>query len=119
MLATWIERGELDGQLDWLGAAMADRFADPQVQARTFAALILAWVVERGRYDEHWARAFTAWYPAETDLRGYDPELGWLHAVAHGADLLGVLGRDQPGQARGHARARRPQDGRGHRLRLA
>lgn len=94
VLATWIERGELDGQLGWLGTAMAGRFADPQVQARTFAALILAWVAGRGRYDDHWVRAFTAWYPAETDLRGYDPELGWLHAVAHGADLLGVLGRD-------------------------
>ena len=26
-------------------------------------------------------------------MRGYDAKLGWLHAVAHGADLLGVLGR--------------------------
>jgi hypothetical protein len=37
--------------------------------------------------------AFETWYAGETDLRGYDPERGWLHAVAHGADLLGVFGR--------------------------
>jgi hypothetical protein len=93
-LATWIERGVLDRQLNWLGTAMAARFGDPRVQARTFAALALAWVIERGAYDEAWARAFADWYPAETDVRGYDARLGWLHAVAHGADLLGVLGRD-------------------------
>jgi hypothetical protein len=93
-LATWIERGVLDGQLNWLGTTMAARFDDPRIQARTFAALVLAWVIERGAYDEAWARAFADWYPAETDLRGYDTRLGWLHAVAHGADLLGVLGRD-------------------------
>jgi hypothetical protein len=93
-LATWIERGVLDRQLNWLGTAMAARFDDPRIQARTFAALVLAWVIERGAYEEAWARAFADWYPAETDLRGYDSRLGWLHAVAHGADLLGVLGRD-------------------------
>ncbi|HUA40689.1 MAG TPA: DUF2785 domain-containing protein [Streptosporangiaceae bacterium] len=93
-LATWIERGVLDRQLNWLGTAMAGRFSDARIQARTFAALVLAWVIERGAYDESWARAFADWYPAETDLRGYDAKLGWLHAVAHGADLLGVLGRD-------------------------
>ncbi|MBC9958070.1 DUF2785 domain-containing protein [Yimella sp. cx-51] len=26
---------------------------------------------------------------ARGDTRGYDDELGWLHAVAHGADFLG------------------------------
>jgi hypothetical protein len=93
-LATWIERGVLDRQLDRLGATMAARFSDSRIQARTFAALVLAWVIERGTYDEAWTRAFADWYPAETDLRGYDARLGWLHAVAHGADLLGVLGRD-------------------------
>jgi Protein of unknown function (DUF2785) len=50
-------------------------------------------VIERGGFAEHWVTAFERWYPTETDTRGYEPELGWLHAVAHGADLLGVLGR--------------------------
>jgi len=31
---------------------------------------------------------------AERDLRGYDPQKGWMHATAHTADLLKFLGRD-------------------------
>lgn len=95
VLATWIKRGVLDPQLSWLGDTMAARFADARIQARTFAPLVLEWVIERGGYDPDWVRAFQQWYPAETDLRGFDTELGWLHAVAHGADLLGTLGRHQ------------------------
>ena len=101
VLATWIRIGVLDEQLASLGAAMAARFADSRIQARAFAPLVLAWVVERGGFDLGWVDAFETWYPAEADLRGYDSELGWLHAVAHGADLLGVLGRDgrvEPGR---------------------
>jgi hypothetical protein len=94
-LATWIKRGVLDSQLSWLGDTIAARFADERIQARTFAPLVLEWVIERGSFDPDWVRAFELWYPAETDLRGYDAELGWLHAVAHGADLLGTLGRHQ------------------------
>ena len=95
VLATWIQRRVLAPELAWLGGAAADRFTDPAIQARTFAPLILAWVVQAGAFEEAWADAFERWYPAETDLRGYDEDLGWLHAVAHGADLLGVLGCDQ------------------------
>ncbi|MFF4651347.1 DUF2785 domain-containing protein [Streptomyces sp. NPDC001380] len=75
-----------------LGDEMAARFADPEIQARTFAPLVLAKVVRCGHYDPHWLTAFTHWYPTETDLRGWDPVLGWLHAVAHGADLLAAFG---------------------------
>ncbi|MCX4744236.1 DUF2785 domain-containing protein [Kitasatospora sp. NBC_01287] len=76
-----------------LGTEMAARFTDPEIQSRTFAPLVLAALVRHGAYDPAWLAAFARWYPAETDLRGYDPELGWLHAAAHGADLLGALGR--------------------------
>ncbi|MGW1692386.1 DUF2785 domain-containing protein [Streptomyces sp. NPDC002399] len=76
-----------------LGSEMATRFTDPEIQSRTFAPLILTALVRRGDYDRSWETAFARWYPAETDLRGYDAKLGWLHAVAHGADLLGALGR--------------------------
>jgi hypothetical protein len=91
LLAGWIPG------LDWaerhaLGDTMTRRFDDPEIQARTFAPLILAAIVEQGDYDPAWLAAFAEWYPAETELRGYDPELGWLHAVAHGADLLGAFG---------------------------
>ncbi|PBC70724.1 uncharacterized protein DUF2785 [Streptomyces sp. TLI_235] len=76
-----------------LGDEMAERFTDPAIQARTFAPLILARLVRLGDHDPAWQRAFATWYRTETDLRGHDPELGWLHAAAHGADLLGAYGR--------------------------
>jgi len=92
VLIHWIP--SLDsGQRHRLGDEMAARFTDPEIQARTFAPLILAGIVEAGDYDQAWQQAFTRWYPAETDIRGHDPALGWIHAVAHGADLLGTLGR--------------------------
>jgi Protein of unknown function (DUF2785) len=94
-LATWIENGTHDAQLAWLGGQMAARLSDPRIQARAFAPLVLGWVAGRGSFDESWVREFERWYPAETDLRGYDDQLGWLHAVAHGADLVGVLGTDR------------------------
>ena len=76
-----------------LGASVEARLHDPEIQARTFAALILAELVSQGEFQSSWLAAFEAWYPAETDLRGYDQKLGWLHAAAHGADLLGAFGR--------------------------
>lgn len=53
---------------------------------------VLDALVSYGTFDPAWVAPFDRWYAAETDLRGNDPELGWLHAVAHGADLLGTLG---------------------------
>lgn len=91
VLARWIPMLEPEDR-DKLGDELASRFADPEIQARTFAPLMLSVVVAHGGYRESWVEAFAAWYPAETDLRGHDAELGWLHAVAHGADLLRVLG---------------------------
>lgn len=96
-----IGSGAEDADLVGLGDQMAGRLKDPQIQARTFAALILAEVVERdmatgratGEAVARWLAAFAAWYPAERDLRGWDERLGWLHAVAHGADALAGFGR--------------------------
>lgn len=92
-LATWISRGNLprDLQID-LGDQMAERLTDPAVQARTFAPLILAVLADQGLAEDRWVSAFERWYSTEVDLRGFDTSLGWLHAVAHGADLLGELG---------------------------
>ncbi|GAA2268597.1 DUF2785 domain-containing protein [Kitasatospora cystarginea] len=81
----------------YLGDRMAARFSDPAVAARAFAPLVLARIVEAGDWKQEWWSAFADWYPAEADLRGHDPVLGWLHAVAHGADLLAALSR-HPGQ---------------------
>ncbi|OIJ64684.1 DUF2785 domain-containing protein [Streptomyces mangrovisoli] len=80
-----------------LGDRVAGLFADPAVQARAFAPLVLARIADAGDWRDPWWRAFADWYPAETDLRGHDPVLGWVHAVAHGADLLAALAR-RPGQ---------------------
>jgi len=96
ILATWIRRGVLtEDQRVVLGDRMVRRFTDDAIQARAFAPLILASIVSVGTYRPAWFTAFAAWYPAETDTRGHDPRLGWLHAVAHGADLLGVMGGDR------------------------
>ncbi|MEU7133469.1 DUF2785 domain-containing protein [Streptomyces sp. NPDC046261] len=93
VLRTWIGRDVIAGELRTaLGDRMAARFTDPEIQARTFAPLVLAMIVARGDHSPRWQAAFERWYPAETDLRGHDAGLGWLHAVAHGADLLARFG---------------------------
>jgi hypothetical protein len=95
VLATWIGRGLLgQDQLRALGEEMVARLGDPEIQARTFAPLILDAIVSTGLVEPSWIPPFERWYVAEEDLRGYDQKLGWLHAVAHGADLLGSLGLD-------------------------
>ncbi|MFG3001066.1 DUF2785 domain-containing protein [Streptomyces sp. NPDC048340] len=94
VLETWIARGTIGAprRLE-LGDEMAERFADPRVEARTFAPLVLDMLVAAGDFKAGWVNAFERWYPAEQDLRGHDETLGWLHAVAHGADLLAGFGR--------------------------
>ncbi|MFG2822913.1 DUF2785 domain-containing protein [Kitasatospora sp. NPDC048365] len=93
VLATWIERGVIpEARRLELGDEMAARFGHPEVQARTFAPLVLDMLVARGDLRSAWVDAFERWYPGETDLRGRDAGLGWLHAAAHGADLLARLG---------------------------
>jgi len=100
-LARRIAGGDEDHALARLGDLMATRFSASEIQVRTFAALILAEVVDRDRITDlagqptvtRWRDAFAAWYRSEEDLRGWDDQLGWLHAIAHGADALGALGR--------------------------
>lgn len=101
VLHIWAGRGVLDGQLAGLGDRLAERLGAGEIYERTFAALILAQVVQRdaqtGELDGEqvlgWLAAFRTWWRDETDLRGWDEQLGWLHAVAHGADLLRAFGR--------------------------
>src|ERR1700744_4909746 len=52
VMATWIERGVLDQWLAGLGNEMAARFRNPRIEARSFAALVLCWIVDRGGFDE-------------------------------------------------------------------
>jgi hypothetical protein len=101
ILALWTARGVLDGRLAALGDRMAERLRHDEIQARTFAAMVLAWVVLRDAATRElaadrvprWLSAFAEWWRGEADLRGWDARLGWLHAVAHGADTLRAFGR--------------------------
>jgi hypothetical protein len=100
ILTAWILDGRLDDELTALGDAMVAMFAHPQIQARSFAALILAMLVHRDTSAGvlaapdvlRWRDGFARWWLSETDLRGWDSERGWLHAVAHGADVVGEFG---------------------------
>ncbi|MFF7452560.1 MULTISPECIES: DUF2785 domain-containing protein [unclassified Streptomyces] len=103
--ARWIEEGRLDGVLEQLGNNASGRFLHPRVQARSFAPLILCVVLKRAdsvpglvrkQTAERWYAEFSAWYPAEQDTRGWDDSLGWLHAVAHGADAAAAFARVLP-----------------------
>jgi hypothetical protein len=103
--ARWISEGHLDEVLEALGDRAPGRFIHPEVQARTFAPLILCSVLTRGHTVpglvakeavERWFAEFAAWYPEERDTRGWDDSLGWLPAVAHGADAAAALAKALP-----------------------
>jgi hypothetical protein len=101
VLALWTARGVLDDHLEPVGDRMAGRLRHEEIQARTFATMILGWVVLRdartGRLGAgcvpRWRDEFASWWPREADLRGWDDRLGWLHAVAHGADTVRAFAR--------------------------
>jgi hypothetical protein len=69
------------------------------VLLRSFSALTLAEIVyydyEHPFLTESQLRQLLedglAYFLAEHDLRGYEAGIGWIHAVAHGSDLLAVL----------------------------
>ncbi|WP_457206588.1 DUF2785 domain-containing protein [Nocardioides sp. P5_C9_2] len=105
-LATWVERGVYDDLLTGLGDGMAAGLTvglgeqgTDSVFRRAFSVLVLAECLERGT-DQHlltpgqvlqWGDQIATWYLREKDTRGYVPTRGWAHAVAHGADAIGVL----------------------------
>jgi hypothetical protein len=92
-----------DGSLDThdrrrLGDAMVQRLGHPAPYARSFAPLVLAslargWDSADSAWPSAWTESIQTWWVGETDLRGYDPSVGWIHAMAHGADAIGALGR--------------------------
>ena len=118
LLSTWIARGTFDDLLVGLGDGMCAGLrhglgedGTDSVFRRSFSALVLASVVERDTairvlHPSHvlrWADAALHWFVTERDLRGHAGPKGWVHAVAHGADLIAALGDVAPSR-RGRAR---------------
>ncbi|MGE3277496.1 MAG: DUF2785 domain-containing protein [Vicinamibacterales bacterium] len=88
----------------WL-AGLDDRIGEQgtdSVFRRSFSALCLSLVaaqdlrapfLTQAEFDRLLDRTL-AYAAAERDLRGFDPVTGWMHSVAHTADLLKFLGRN-------------------------
>lgn len=105
-LAAWVGRGVYDDLLSGLGDGMAaglgvglgERDTD-SVFRRSFSALVLAECIERDNARSllppakilDWGDRVTGWLVRERDVRGFIPGRGWAHAVAHGADAVGML----------------------------
>lgn len=79
-----------DAQRARVADRMLRQLRHPEVQARTFAPLVLAVLTAHGDWDDGWFERVREWYLSERDLRGHDAARGWLHAVAHGADFFGT-----------------------------
>ncbi len=109
-LATWIDRGVYDDLLIGLGDGMAAGLTvglgeegTDTVFRRTFSVLVLAECIDRTNQEDlvpaaklmEWGDRIATWYLRERDVRGFVPDKGWAHAVAHGADAIGVLARSQ------------------------
>jgi hypothetical protein len=68
---------------------------------RTFSVLVLAECIDRTNTEDlvpasklmEWGDRVATWYLREKDVRGFVPDKGWAHAIAHGADAIGVLAR--------------------------
>ncbi|MGA8846961.1 MAG: DUF2785 domain-containing protein, partial [Nocardioides sp.] len=89
-----------DGMAAGLRVGLGEADGD-DVFRRSFSALVLAECIARdtsrplvlGGKVLQWGDALATWLLRERDLRGYVPGKGWAHAVAHGADALGILAR--------------------------
>ena len=87
--------------------AASPRWCSPSASTRDNAESLLP----PGKILE-WGDRVSGWLVRERDVRGFVPGRGWAHAIAHGADALGVLADSPhlgPQRADGGARrARRP-----------
>ena len=107
VLATWASEGVYDDLMVSFGDSIAGGLqvdlgttAADSVFRRSFSALVLAECVDRDNRAQllpvdvvlRWADRAISWYIRERDLRGWVDGKGWAHTIAHGADLLGVLG---------------------------
>ncbi|MBW3086191.1 hypothetical protein KEM60_02402 [Austwickia sp. TVS 96-490-7B] len=75
-----------------LGAALIDELHQaPLTAVRSSAALALTHLARYGTWDDGWTESVLRWWTREDDLRSFDPQDGWIHAVVRGADLIGAL----------------------------
>src|SRR6185436_18900045 len=75
---------------------------DDRVFKRSFSALCLSLVaasdrtapfLEQAEFHRFFDRILE-YFEKEADLRGFDAQRGWMHTVAHTADVLKFLGRN-------------------------
>jgi hypothetical protein len=108
-LANWIYRQRnvpVDERVRLLGAweknlaAGVGETNTDAVLGRSFSALALGVLVildneaaylDRGQF-EHLLSASLTYLREERDVRGFDARVGWMHSVAHTADLIKFLG---------------------------
>jgi len=102
-------RGLRDELMNNLFVGLRDD-SDESVLLRSFSALVLSLIVyydtndpflEQDEFDEM-LEGVLRYFEAETDLRGYDPQLGWVHALAHTADLLKFMVRNKKSEDENH-----------------
>ncbi len=107
ILAGWIVRGKIEDDVlrslaaKWRADLGRPGTADEDVLARSFAALtlaaVVAWDLQHPFLGDELVRIRAAAFEYaanEPDVRGYDEQLGWVHATAHAADLLKFLARE-------------------------
>lgn len=98
-LAHWTRAGHLDSVLRELGDEAAYGLSHESVLVRSFSALVLSEAIRRVRLAPLlpdyivaiWIECWMRWYPNEPDVRSFEEGIGWIHAVAHGADVAREL----------------------------
>jgi hypothetical protein len=110
VLCAWADRGVYDDLLPGLGDGLTEGLRPGLGEAntysvlrRSFSARALAALIDRDSARRRvpaatvlaWGDRGLAWLSAERDLRPHIPGAGRVHALAHGADLVGALARSR------------------------
>lgn len=89
-LCEQIKRGLHPTAVTRVAAHLTEQLRHNAPYARSFAPLGFCWLVNAGHWDDAWWTAVSKWFLAERDTSGYVDGVGWVHAVAHGADFVGA-----------------------------
>ncbi len=94
-----LDRATTDGLhaklLAWMHRGEGEAGTDDAI-ARAFASLVLSELVRHDTGHLQWTKdqltqtldATLQMLARERDFRGLDPDVGWIHAIAHGSDVL-------------------------------